>query len=128
MQSASVTVFVGCWNDRAFVFDLDEGRAKQLVEACYRFGDPSEDEYAVGNTWAAGDGDEGWRIVAHQLLIPVVVAYLCGDADMSHLMWQCPCCHKWYGDDWLPGESIPTLFGCGCEPASKYLLCRELRS
>jgi len=69
MAKQDVTLFVGQWNFRDFAYSLDEVGAKELVESHWAFGDPSEDEYAVGQSWASAEGEHGWRIVARTVAV-----------------------------------------------------------
>lgn len=124
MNVRTITVFVGRWNDRDFVFSLDKDKAISLVKAHFSFGDPAEDEYAAGNCWAEGDNDIGWRIIERKVTVPVIGVHLKTEesTDTSHVAWQCPYCGKAYSDEWQSGEVPPYLLSCGCENASEYLL------
>ena len=124
MTTETITIYIGQWNDQDFVFSLKREEAMSLVTTCIRFGDPSKDRYAVGNHWAAGDHDAGWRIVERKIAVPVIEVELrtSENDDTSHLVWQCPYCKKWYSDEWRTDDQLPVLLGCGCDDSSKYLL------
>ncbi len=127
MISETVTIYVGRWNDREFVFSLEREKAKSLVESHFAFGDPSEDEYALGNAWAIGNENCGWRIVECHVTIPVIVVELTTSNrdDTAHIIWQCPYCNKFYSDNWRQDDELPVLVSCGCEEASHYLLAAK---
>lgn len=124
MTTKAITIFVGQWDGRDFVFSLSEEKAKSLVETCAAFGDPLEAKYILGNSWASSGQDVGWRITERTLTIPVVsVAINQPSSDgIAHLVWSCPFCGRFYSDDWLPGDELPVLLSCGCNIDSKYLL------
>ena len=124
MTTETITIYIGRWNDREFVYSLAKEGVKALVEKHFAFGDPAEDEYAVGNIWASGDQDNGWRIVERKVAVPVIGIELKTSQpdDTSHVIWQCPYCKRFYSDEWRPDDKLPILLLCGCEEASKYLL------
>ena len=124
MVKRDVSLFVGQWNGRDFAYSLDEAGAKDLVESHWAFGDPSENEYAVGESWASAEGEQGWRIVARTVTVTEVGVILDGDevGSLRHVHWQCPYCHKRYGDEWLADDRLPVLLGCGCQEASRHVL------
>ena len=124
MDEKTVTMYVGMWCDKELAYSLYEGQVKSLVESHYNFGDPSEDEYALGNNWASTGNEKGWRIVSRtvSMLEINVTLDLAGEVSLPHVHWQCPYCRKRYSDAWLPDDTLPVLLGCGCEEASKHLL------
>ena len=124
MEEKTVTVYMGMWCDKELVCSLYKDQVKSLVESHYAFGDPSEDEYALGNNWATTGSEKGWRIVARtvSMLEIDVTLDLAGEVSLPHVNWQCPYCRKWYSDEWLTDDKFPVLLGCGCQEASKHLL------
>lgn len=106
------------------MFFLRKEEAESLVNAHFAFGDPLEDEYALGNYWATGDNAEGWRIVERKISVPVIKVHIkiSEDGGTSHVTWRCPSCKQPYSDDWEANDELPTLLACGCETTSKYLL------
>jgi hypothetical protein len=124
MLRRDVSLFVGQWNGKDFAYSLDEAGAKHLVESHWAFGDPSEDEYTVGKSWASAEGEQGWRIVARTVAVTEVGVGVDSDEDGSprHVHWQCPYCHKRYSDEWLADDRLPVLLGCGCQEASRCVL------
>jgi len=124
MKTATIRIFIGAWNDRECVVALDDAEARALVESSSMFGDPLEDEYALGNSWAADGDDQGWRIIERTVTVPVIAVEILGDPEEStaHVAWQCPYCSKGLSDDWLAGNTLPVLLGCGCEDSSKIIL------
>ena len=124
MAEKTVTMYIGMWCDKELAYSLHEGHVKSLVESHYAFGDPSEDEYALGNNWATTGSEIGWRIVARtvSMLEIDVTLDLSGEVSLPHVHWQCPYCRKRYSDAWLPDDTLPVLLGCGCEEASKHRL------
>jgi hypothetical protein len=126
MSTEMITVYVGQWNDREYVYALDFEGAKKTILKCARFGDPSESEYAVGNTWATGDGEAGWRIIERNVEATTIMVELkiSGDDHTNHVVWQCPFCERYYSDDWRAGDRLPVLFMCRNKHELKYLVGR----
>jgi hypothetical protein len=124
MTTRTVTIFIGRWNDRDYAFSLEKERTRSLVNSHFAFGDPSVDEYAVGNRWSTNDQDFGWRIVECEVTVPVIHVELktSEDEETSHLVWRCPCCRQARSEGWEASDTLPVLLGCGCENASKFLL------
>lgn len=124
MTTETITIHIGRWNDRDFAYALEKEQAKALVESHWAFGDPAEDESAVGNVWASSDQDIGWQIVEQMVTVPVIAVELrtSQSEDTSHVIWQCPYCKNVYSDEWRTNDKLPVLLRCGCEDASNYLL------
>lgn len=124
MTIKAITIYLGEWNRQSFAYSLRKNDAIALVEASFRFGDPSESQDALGNVWAAGDQDQGWRIVEQEVLATVVAVEvkISGDEDTNHVVWQCPHCKRFYSDDWLSDDCLPILLRCGCQEGENYLL------
>lgn len=124
MTSESITIFVGKWNDREFVFSLSMEQAKLLVEGHFAFGDPSTEEYAFGNVWASESQRTGWRIEERKVEVRVISVEVQSTqpGETAHVLWQCPCCKRFYSDDWGPDEELPVLLLCPCESESNFLL------
>ncbi|MGL4465568.1 MAG: hypothetical protein ACRC1K_25740 [Planctomycetia bacterium] len=124
MKFETIEIYIGRWNDRDYVFSLQKEKTFSLVKEHFAFGDPMKEEYAVGNIWAAGEGDTGWRIVDLKIRVPVVeidFATLSMESAL-HFNWQCPYCQKNYSDEWMAGDKLPVLLSCNCEDASRYIL------
>ncbi len=123
MKSKTITVFEGVWGNTVYAFALDDVATREAVEHGYAFGDPSDDEYAIGNTWAESDNPDGWRIVERTVVVACVVAKKAGDFtkdETVHLIWQCPYCNCHISEDLDPSDTSPLLLSCGfsCEPGN----------
>lgn len=118
------TIYVGRWNDRDCVYALDADVAVTSVKEHFAFGDPSQDQYAVGNTWATPTNDSGWRILSMVVDAPSIeIEIKAGNEDeTSHVCWTCPICGESYSDDWELQDCLPVLLMCGCTDKSKFFL------
>jgi hypothetical protein len=120
----TISVYIGRWNDRELVYALKREQAQSLVEKHFAFGDPSKDQYALGNVWASAHRNEGWRIDEHKVAAAVIDVEIKSSqgVETPHLIWQCPYCKQFYSDEWRNEDELPILLRCGCEDASRYLL------
>lgn len=122
--SGPITIFVGMWNDRAFVYSLSKERAKLLVEGHFAFGDPLTEEYAFGNVWASEPQGNGWRIEERTIEVPLISVEIKSTqpGDTPRILWRCPYCNRFYSEDWGPDEELPVLLLRSCESDSNFLL------
>ncbi|MFN5186227.1 MAG: hypothetical protein ACK5GD_10600 [Planctomycetota bacterium] len=122
--SSKTTLYVGQWNSTEYVYALNSDSAVASVKQHFAYGDPSEDDYAVGEQWASADNDSGWKIVAKEvntLRIGVRVE-MGSQGDTAHMNWTCPFCGEGFSDEWRPDDTLPVLLMCGCNEQSKFLL------
>ena len=120
-----ITVFEGTWGERVYAFGLDEATTRNAVEDGYAFGDPSEDDYAVGNEWAKSEDANGWRIIERPVAVAIIAGKKSGDVtsnETCHLIWQCPHCNRQVSEDLYQDDHSPMLLGCGCQNTEKYIL------
>ena len=118
-------VFEGVWGSRVYAFGLDEPSTREAVEDGYAFGDPSEDDYAVGCKWAESEYDEGWRIVERLVEVASVAGEKLGDSSKGetvHVNWKCPHCDRQFSEDVYDDDASPMLLRCGCNDEEKYVL------
>lgn len=117
-------IYFGTWGDKDYVYALSPQAAVALVKSHFAYGDPNEDDYAVGETWVTDDNGTGWRVrEADVEASEVKVEVRKGDYDdTSHLVWTCPDCCQVFSEQWKVDESLPVLLKCGCNQRSKFYL------
>lgn len=121
-QATTITIYLGEFSGRDYIFALDPAAAKKLVESSWRFGDPAESEDALSDQWAKAEGDDGWRIREVKVAALLIPVQLLLEEGTGHVAWRCPECQVAYSDDWLSGDTLPILLSCGCSERSKYLV------
>lgn len=123
-QTVPIMIYRGCWNGREYACAISFEQARQLVERHPAYGNPSLDDYAVGDEWAEQDSEFGWRIVESEITATSVSVEFKGihGAETVHWLWVCPYCQCPYSDDCHPEDKLPLLLCCGCNERSRYLL------
>ncbi len=127
MTTTEVSVFEGRWGQRTYVFGLNEAEVKEKVVSHFAFGDPEEDEYAIGNVWATPNDSEGWRVVECTLAVSEIDGEKSGDTrtnETAHVNWKCPNCNQSFSEEYFEGDEAPLLVKCGCNKKEKYFLIR----
>ena len=127
MTTTEVSVFEGRWGQRTYVYCLNEADVKGKIVSHFAFGDPEEDEYAIGNVWANSDNDEGWRVVECPLAALEIGGQKNGNTDKNetaHVNWQCPNCNQMFSEEFFEGDVAPLLVKCGCNDKERYFLIR----
>lgn len=117
MAEQEVTVFEGSFRNTVYAFALDKDAAIKAVEDCVAFGNPHEDEYAIGQSWAEGQDEDGWQIIERTLTIVSVYGRVLGDFgknEVVHLAWACPYCNRGFSEDFHEVDERPLLLKCGC--------------
>jgi len=122
--TVKITLYIGRWNETDYAYALNADEAIASVKRHFAYGDPAEDEYAVGEEWATDDADSGWRILTQEIDAPIIdVELKKGDpGDTAHVIWSCPACGKAYSDDWHPEDKMPVLLLCCCDGDRKILI------
>lgn len=124
MSTKTTTVYVGCWDQSEYVYALSSDEAIASVKEHFAYGDPSNNDYAVGNIWASDDNELGWRI--NEMLVEAqeieVEIKSGGDDETGHVVWSCPICSEVFSDDWKPDDKLPVLLMCGCDKRARFLL------
>lgn len=117
-------LYIGRWNETDYVYALTLDNAIASVKEHFAFGNPSEDDYAVGEAWASEDNDSGWKVVSREVDLPSIKVEIktTSQGETGHVIWSCPVCGETYSDDWLPNDELPVLLMCGCNEKSKFLL------
>ena len=126
MTTTVVSVFEGRWGQRTYVYGLNEADVKEMVLSHFAFGDPDEDEYAVGNVWATSNDSDGWRVVECPVAAREIVGQESGDKikETAHVNWKCPDCNQNFSEENVEGDVAPLLVKCGCHKKEKYFLVR----
>jgi rubredoxin len=89
---------------------------KEKIVSHFAFGDPEEDEYAIGNVWATSNDSEGWRVVECPLKAHGISGQKSGDTDKfetAHVHWECPNCNQSFSEEYLESDVAPLLVKCG---------------
>ncbi|PQO42334.1 hypothetical protein [Blastopirellula marina] len=121
-KSRKAGIFFGEYDGKRGVFALTPEAAIEALKKSFRFGDPAECEYALGNTWAQTEDEVGWRIREEVLDVYDIVVELSLTGGRGHVLWTCPFCKRSLSDDCYEGASFPMLFRCGCGGKEKYLI------
>jgi len=130
MNTKLITIYIGRWNDRDYVYSMDKEHAKSLVKDHFAYGDPEKDDYAVGNVWVSDHQTNGWRIDEKTISVPVIsveIKYSKCD-DSGHLLWQCPYCKKNYSEEYRVADKLPILLRCDCGNRLNYILGKDFDS
>ena len=118
-DSQVIDIYEACLGGKIYAWALTFVDAKATVESSARFGDPSEDEYALCDHWAEPGSDDGWAIQKRLVNVRRVQGEKTGvQNEGGHIVWQCPQCNRWSDQDWLAGDTSPYLVACsrrGCE-------------
>ncbi len=126
MTTTEVRVFEGRWGRKTYVYGLNKADVKEMVFSHFAFGDPDEDEYAVGNVWATSNDSDGWRVVECPVEAREIVGQKSGDKikETAHVNWECPDCNQSFSEENFEGDVAPLLVKCGCNKKEKYFLVR----
>jgi len=118
------TLYVGRWNDVEYVYALTFDSAVASVKRHFAYGNSNEDDYAVGDAWASGESDSGWRIAEIEVDVSIIkIEILLSNQDETgHVAWLCPACGESYSDEWTADDKLPVLLMCGCSKQTKFLL------
>ena len=125
MTTTELNVFEGRWGNKTYVFALSEAIAREKVMTHFAFGDPDEDDYAIGNVWAKSNDNDGWRITERLVVAGKVDGRKRGGKtknETSHINWECPVCNQQFSEDRRENEESPLLVKCGCKNEEKYFL------
>ena len=112
----TVTVHVGQFDGKGWVFALSADLARKGVEESGLFCQPSEDGQGLGNAWSDDDKSPGWRIVEEEAEVFVVPVEVGGDSSAGGavLDWTCPACGTSWSDEWSAEDQLPVLLLCDC--------------
>lgn len=119
-----INIFIGCWGCDEYVYSLSEESARSSVEGCHRFGDPSQDQYALGNVWSSADSEIGWHIKKRKVNASPIDTIVCGDGTGGHVVWKCPHCNRFHSEDIV--QDLPALFLCLCKGTVHFMVDASL--
>ncbi len=123
--TVEIEIYEGQWGQRVYAYALKEHDARQAVINHFAFGDPDEDDYAIGNHWMTENDEDGWRITRRTVTAANIFGEKSGDFEEEetvHLIWKCPYCDQYFSEDLSKKDQPPLLLVCGCKNEMKYIL------
>ena len=112
------------FRDRFVLAALSKEQAKVQTMQSFRFGNPSHDEFARGDTW----GPESWQIVERKASVTPIQANVPpgnGKEGTRHVHWRCTHCNRHFSEDFMDGDYGSLLLFCDCTGHRKYFILKN---